>query len=46
MTLEGVEFLRRLSQHILNKGFVRIRHFGFLSATIGRYCTSCNTAWG
>ncbi|MBP6978393.1 MAG: transposase [Lentimicrobiaceae bacterium] len=33
MTLEGVEFLRRFSQHILNKGFVRIRHFGFLSAT-------------
>ncbi|MBP6977649.1 MAG: transposase [Lentimicrobiaceae bacterium] len=33
MTLEGVEFLRRFSHHILNKGFVRIRHFGFLSAT-------------
>jgi len=32
MTLEGVEFLRRFSQHILKKGFVRIRHFGFLSA--------------
>ncbi len=33
MTLDGVEFLRRFTQHILNKGFVRIRHFGFLSAT-------------
>jgi len=33
MTLEGVEFFRRFSQHILNKGFVCIRHFGFLSAT-------------
>ncbi len=33
MTLEGAEFLRRFSQHILPKGFVRIRHFGLLSTT-------------
>jgi hypothetical protein len=33
MTLTGVEFLRRFCQHILPKGFVRIRHFGILSAT-------------
>lgn len=33
MHLEGVEFLRRFSQHILPKGFVRIRHFGLLSST-------------
>lgn len=31
MTLDGVEFLRRFSQHILPKGFVRIRHFGLLA---------------
>lgn len=31
MTLSGVEFLRRFFQHILPKGFMRIRHFGFLS---------------
>lgn len=31
MTLGGVEFLRRFSQHILPKGFVRIRHYGLLS---------------
>lgn len=33
MSLNGVEFLRRFCQHILPKGFVRIRHYGFLSAS-------------
>jgi hypothetical protein len=33
MTLSGIEFLRRFCQHILPKGFVRIRHFGLLSST-------------
>jgi hypothetical protein len=31
MTLTGTEFLRRFFLHVLPKGFVRIRHFGFLS---------------
>jgi len=31
MTLPGVEFLRRLTQHVLPRGFVRIRSFGFLA---------------
>lgn len=31
MTLEALEFLRRFLQHILPKGFVRIRHYGFLA---------------
>jgi hypothetical protein len=31
MSLTGVEFLRRFFLHILPKGFVRIRHFGFLA---------------
>jgi hypothetical protein len=31
MTLSLDEFLRRLLLHLLPKGFVRIRHFGFLS---------------
>lgn len=31
MTLQAVEFLRRFCMHILPKGFVRIRSFGFLS---------------
>jgi len=31
MTLSGVEFLRRFCQHILPRGFVRIRHFGLLA---------------
>jgi hypothetical protein len=33
MTLEATEFLRRFSQHILPRGFVRIRQFGFLTNT-------------
>ena len=33
MTLTAMEFLRRLSHHILPRGFVRIRHFGFLTNT-------------
>lgn len=31
MTVSGVEFLRRFSHHILPRGFVRIRQFGFLT---------------
>ena len=31
MTIAATEFLRRFFQHILPKGFVRIRHFGFLA---------------
>ncbi len=33
ITLKTNEFIRRFTQHILPKGFVRIRHFGFLSST-------------
>ena len=32
MRLSGTEFLRRFCQHILPKGFVRIRHYGLLSS--------------
>ena len=31
MTLSAVEFQRRFFLHVLPKGFVRIRHFGFLA---------------
>ena len=31
MTLLGTEFLRRFFLHVLPKGFVRIRYFGFLA---------------
>jgi hypothetical protein len=31
MQLSGVEFIRRYVSHILPKGFMRIRHFGFLA---------------
>jgi hypothetical protein len=31
MTLAAAEFLRRFFLHVLPRGFVRIRHFGFLA---------------
>ena len=31
MTLSATEFIRRFLLHVLPKGFVRIRHFGFLA---------------
>jgi len=31
MTLSATEFLRRFLMHVLPKGFVRIRHYGFLA---------------
>ena len=31
MTLHATEFLRRYVQHILPRGFVRIRHYGYLA---------------
>jgi len=37
MTLSATEFLRRFLQHVLPRGFVRIRQFGFLA-------NSCRTA--
>jgi hypothetical protein len=33
MTLTHAEFIRRFALHILPKGFVKIRHYGFLSST-------------
>lgn len=32
LTLSGEAFLRRFLQHVLPRGFVRVRHFGYLSA--------------
>ena len=29
MTIDGVEFIRRFLLHVLPKGFMRIRHYGF-----------------
>jgi hypothetical protein len=31
MTLDAIEFLRRFLQHVLPKGFVKIRHYGLLA---------------
>jgi Putative transposase len=36
MTITTDEFLRRFLLHVLPRGFVRIRHFGFLSARLRR----------
>lgn len=33
MELTQLGFIRRFAQHVLPKGFVRIRHYGFLSST-------------
>ena len=31
MTLQAPEFIRRFLLHVIPKGFVRVRHFGFLA---------------
>jgi hypothetical protein len=31
MTIDALEFIRRFLMHVLPRGFVRIRHFGFLA---------------
>ena len=31
MTLEAAEFVRRWTQHVLPRGFVKIRHYGLLA---------------
>ena len=38
MQLDGMEFIRRFSLHILPKGFVRIRHYGILSSSSKQRC--------
>src|SRR5207244_13462110 len=49
MTLLATEFLRRFFLHVLPKGFVRIRHFGFLAnrfrasrLALGRQLLACS----
>jgi hypothetical protein len=31
MALSAMEFIRRFLQHVLPKGFMKIRHYGFLN---------------
>ena len=38
MQLDGMEFIRRFSLHILPRGFVRIRHYGILSSSSKTKC--------
>ncbi|BFN12540.1 IS91 family transposase [Marinobacter sp. RI1] len=45
LQMEGAEFIRRFLMHILPKGFMRIRHFGYLSnRTRGRKLTVIHQA--
>jgi hypothetical protein len=46
MTLQGTEFLRRFSQHILPKGFVRIRHYGLLACSKRKLLRELQQAFG
>jgi len=36
MTLAGTEFVRRFLAHVLPRGFMRVRHFGFLGNRVRR----------
>lgn len=36
MALEGREFIRRFLWHVLPRGFMRVRHFGFLGNRVRR----------
>ena len=46
MLLQGPEFLRRFCQHILPRGFVRIRHYGLLSTARRKQLTQLQLAFG
>jgi len=46
MRLNGTEFLRRFCQHILPRGFVRIRHYGLLSTSKRNLLRSLQTQFG
>ena len=44
MTIDAVEFIRRFLLHVLPRGFVKIRHFGFLANPIRqKTLTVCRT---
>jgi hypothetical protein len=47
MTLPATEFIRRFLLHVLPKGFVRIRHFGFLANPVrAERLVRCRSALG
>jgi hypothetical protein len=41
MDLDAVEFIRRFLLHVLPRGFVKIRHFGFLSNRSRKQALAC-----
>jgi len=44
MTLEAEEFIRRFLLHVIPKGFIRVRHYGFL-ANHRKDCLSMCCRW-
>ncbi len=47
MTIDASEFIRRFLLHVLPDGFVKIRHFGFLSNRHRKECLeACRTLLG
>jgi hypothetical protein len=47
LTLDAVEFLRRLMLHVPPRGFHRLRHFGFLANRVRQEkLTQCRTLLG
>jgi hypothetical protein len=47
MTLDAIEFLRRFLLHVLPKGMVRIRQFGFLANRVRKHKLElCRTLLG
>jgi len=47
MTLAAEEFIRRFLLHVLPKGFVRIRHYGWMANRCRRQCAAlCRTLLG
>ena len=45
MRLTAMEFMRRFLQHVLPKGFHKVRYFGFLHPTNKR-TLDCNCCYG
>jgi hypothetical protein len=41
MTLDAHEFIRRFLLHVIPKGFVRVRHFGFLANRSKSHLAKC-----
>ena len=45
MTLEAHEFIRRFLLHVIPRGFVRVRHFGFWPTDPKAFAQSAVNSW-